>query len=254
MLSATALFELLAAIAALIAAVFIFDQHLARPRPYKLVWSLGLLCYGLGAAAGFAGSYHNWTVPEFTLWYVFGGTLTAVLLGLGSFYLLGPRRVAHALAVLVAVLSLYVAMRFLTSSLAPALATYIATHSTDTSAVNGKTALSMLPADVRAITIPLNILGALLLFGGAAWSAWTYLHKHAPGYRVISMALLALGALFPSIGTGLQPLGYSAGAALGELLGALCLLTGLLISLDVFTILRVPFTPVVLYERRTAKA
>ena len=253
-MGATAIFELLAAVAALIAAVFIFDQHLHRPRPYKLMWSLGLLFYGIAAGAAFAGAASGWTVGEYKTWYFFGGTVTAIFLGLGSFYLLGPRRVAHALAALVTLLALYVAFRFLTDSVSSALAAYITAHSTDTQAVTGKAALNLLPADVRAISIPLNIFGGLFLFGGAAWSAWTFWRKHAPGYRLVSMVLLALGAVFPSALTGMQALGNSGGAALGELLGALCLLAGLLISLDVFTVFRVPFTSIVLRERQRAEA
>ena len=251
-MGATAIFELLAAIAALIAAVFIFDQHLHRPQPYKLMWSLGLLFYGIGAAAAFGGSASRWTVGEFKTWYFFGGTVTAIFLGLGSLYLLGPRRIAHALAAIVTVLSLYVAYRFLTDSVSGALTAYIATHATDTVAVTGKAALDLLPGDVRAIAIPLNIVGGLLLFGGAAWSAWTFWRKRAPGYRLVSMVLLALGSVFPSALTGMQALGNSGGAALGEFLGAVCLLAGLLVSLEVFTVFRVPFTNIVLRERRSA--
>ena len=74
------------------------------------------------------------------------------------------------------------------------------------------------------------------------------------------MIFIALGALFPATATGLeyglQWLGYSTGgaltAAVSELLGAFCLLVGLLISADAFSVVRVPFTGVVLYERRGA--
>ena len=249
-MNATAIFEALAALCALLAAIFIFDQHLNRPRPHKLMWSLGLLFYGIAAGAAFVGSASHWTVDIYKLWYFFGGTITAVFLGLGTFYLLGPRRIAHVFTVIVIILALYVAFRFVTDSITSALAAYIAAHSTDTQAVTGQVALNMLPVDVRAISIPLNIFGGLTLFGGAAWSAWTFWRKHAPGYRLTSMALLALGSVFPSILTGLQALGNSGGAALGEFLGALCLLAGLLISLDVFTVFRVPFTHIVLHERR----
>jgi Ca2+/Na+ antiporter len=68
------------------------------------------------------------------------------------------------------------------------------------------------------------------------------------------MGFLALGAVIPSITTGLQRLGYSSGAALGEFLGAVFLLTGLLISLDVFTVFRIPFTSIVLHERTNPEA
>ena len=55
-MTATGVFELLAALSALVAAIFIFDQHLHRPRPYKLMWSLGLLFYGIAAVAAFPGA------------------------------------------------------------------------------------------------------------------------------------------------------------------------------------------------------
>lgn len=247
-MSSTALFELLAALAALVAAIFIFDQHLDRPRPYKLMWSLGLLFYGIAAAAACAGSLGHWTVAEYKAWYYFGGLLTAIYLGMGSFYLLGPRRIAHIITAVVVVLSLYAAIRILTYTVDPATAARLA--SSDTAEVTNVSRFHVLPGDLTVIAILMNIPGALFLFGGAAWSAWTFWRRHTPAYRVISMVLLALGSVVPSITTGLQRLGYSGGAALGEFLGALCLLAGLLISLDVFTVFRVPFTRIVLRERR----
>jgi hypothetical protein len=251
-MSDIALFELLAAICALVAAVFIFDQHLHRPRPFKLMWSLGLLFYGIAAAAAFAGTAGHWTVLEYKLWYYFGGILTAAFLGLGSCYLLAPRRVAQGFAVGFTLLALYAAIRIALYAVPPEVAAHIA--SATTAEVTNVKALPVLPGDLTVVAILMNIPGALWLFGGALWSAWTFWRRHTPGYRVVSMALLALGAIFPSILTGLQRLGYSGGAALGEFLGAVCLLVGLLISLDVFSVFRIPFTSIVLRERRPAAA
>ena len=249
---ATAVFEALAALSALVAAVFIFDQHLHRPRPYKLLWALGLLFYGIAAAAAFAGSTGHWTVVEYKLWYYFGGVLTAAYLGLGSLSLLGPQRLARVCAGVAAVVAVYAALRILTYSVPPEVAARIATGTT--AQVTDVKRLVVLPGDLSAVAILMNIPGALLLFGGAAWSGYTFWSRHTPGYRVLSMVLLALGAVFPSVLTGLQRLGYSSGAALGEFVGALCLLVGLLISLDVFTVFRVPFTEIVLRERPVVRA
>ncbi|WIG61872.1 MAG: hypothetical protein OJF49_004621 [Ktedonobacterales bacterium] len=252
-MSSTAIFELLAAISAFIAAIFIFDQHLHRPRPYKLVWTLGLLFYGIAAAAAFAGSANFWSVSEYKLWYFFGGILTAAYLGLGSFYLLGPRRVAHVLMAIAALISIYAAVRIFLYAVPSETAAKLATSTT--AQVTDVKNFPVLPGDLTVVAILMNIPGALFLFGGAAWSAYAFIRKRAPGYRVLSMALLALGAVVPSLTTGLQRLGYSGGAALGEFLGALFLLGGLLISLDVFTVFRVPFTSIVLRERgQTAQA
>lgn len=251
-MSSTALFELLASLAAFIAAIFIFDQQLHRPRPYKMMWTLGLLFYGCAAAAAFAGSANHWTAAEYKAWYFFGGILTAAYLGLGSLYLLGPRRLAQILTGLAVVLSLYAAIRILTYPVPSAVAAKLAISTT--AEVTDVKTFQVLPADLSLIAILMNIPGALLLFGGALWSGWTFWRRHTPGYRVVSMGLLALGAVVPSITTGLQRLGYSSGASLGEFLGALCLLAGLLVSLDVFTVFRIPFTRVVLRERPTPRA
>jgi hypothetical protein len=251
-MSDVALFELLAAVCALLAAIFIFDQHLARPRPYKLTWALGLLFYAIAAGAALAGELWGWSVVLYGSWYYFGGVLTAAYLGLGSFYLLGPRRVAHILTAIATLASLYAAIRILTFPLPAGDAARIASAST--LQVTDVKNFEVYTGDeiLHTLVIVMNISGAVFLFGGALWSAWTFFRQRAPVSRLISMALLALGAIFPSVLTGLQALGYSSGAALGEFLGATCLLFGLLISADAFTVVRVPFTGLVLHVRRGA--
>src|SRR5260370_33005517 len=109
-MNATALFELLAFCAAFIAALFILDQHLYRPRPFKLLWGLGLLFYAVAALAAFSGSATHWTVAAYVTWYYFGVVLTAAYLGLGSFLLLQPRQGAQGLNALAVRLSLYAAV------------------------------------------------------------------------------------------------------------------------------------------------
>jgi len=255
-MNAIALFEALAALFALLAALFIFDQHLNRPRPYKLMWSLGLLFYGIAAGAAAAGAAGGWNVAEYKLWYLFGGIMTAAYLGLGTLYLLAPRPVGHVATAFAVLISLYAAARILLYSVPAATAAALASAST-TTVTNVAHFSVFAPAitqptafDLRLAAIVMNIPGALLLFGGAVWSGWQFWRKHAPGFRLTSMALLVLGSVFPSILTGLQALGFSSAAALGEFLGALCLLAGLLISHDVFTVFRVPFTHIILHERR----
>ncbi len=125
-MSDIAIFELLAAICALVAGVFIFDQHLHRPRPYKLMWSLGLFFYGIAAAAAFAGAADHWTVLDYKLWYYFGGIMTAAFLGLGSCYLLAPRRVAHGFAAVMIVLAVYAAVRIAFYTVPPEVAAQMA--------------------------------------------------------------------------------------------------------------------------------
>src|SRR5215813_5581213 len=169
-MSDVAFFELLATICALAASVFIFDQYLSRPRPHKLMWTLGLLFYGIAAGAAFAGAANHWTVAEYKLWYYFGGVLTAIYLGLGSFYLLGPRRAANAITAAVVLLSLYAGVRILTFEVPPALAAQLTTSTT--AQVTNVSHFPVLPGDLTVVAILMNIPGAAFLFGGALWSAW----------------------------------------------------------------------------------
>src|SRR5437868_5703727 len=113
LMSGIAFFELLAALCAGVAALFLFDQHLFRPRTYKLAWTFGLLCYAIAAGAAFMGEWRGWSASTYSAWYYFGGVLTAAYLGLGSLYLLGPRWLSHAVAALMVALSVYAAARIL---------------------------------------------------------------------------------------------------------------------------------------------
>ncbi|MFI5272091.1 MAG: hypothetical protein ACHQ4H_03550 [Ktedonobacterales bacterium] len=246
-MSATAFFELLSAIAAFLATIFIFDQQLHRPRPYKLLWTLGLLFYGIAALAAFAGAARYWTVLDYKLWYYFGGVLTAAFLGLGSFWLLWNKTAARVLTAIATVIAVVAAVVVIVAPVSAATAAAMARM--DSVQVTDVKHFPVLPGFLTILTLLMNIPGALFLFGGAVWSAWTFLRRSAPGYRVVSMVLLALGSVFPSFTTGFQRLGFSGTAALGEFLGAICLLVGLMISLDVFTVFRVPFTAIVLHER-----
>src|SRR5258708_34254153 len=124
-MNATALFELLAFCAAFIAALFILDPQGDRPRPFKLLWGLGPLVYAVAAVAAFSGSATHWTVAAYVTWYYFGGVLTAAYLGLGSFFLLGPRRVAQVLTAIAVLLSLYAAVRIATYAVPASVASQL---------------------------------------------------------------------------------------------------------------------------------
>ena len=63
----------------------------ARRQAYLLAWSAGLGAYALGAAAIAAGAAAGWNEGSFRAYYLFGGLLTAALLGAGSLLLAGVR-------------------------------------------------------------------------------------------------------------------------------------------------------------------
>ena len=146
------------------------------------------------------------------------------------------------------------------------------------------------PGYVRVLTAPFNIAGALCLVFGAAFSAYVYMPKRkllpvdavrtpvlAQGWyfvvvavnflgslplafrallagrlnsRVPATMLIALGGFVPSLTSGLNRFGITWTFYLGELLGVLLILTGFLVSEEVFSNVRLPARGVVWHRLR----
>jgi hypothetical protein len=70
--------------------------------------------------------------------------------------------------------------------------------------------------------------------------------------RVPATLLIAVGGISPSFTSGLTRFGITWGHYLGELIGVALILAGFVISLEVFSDLRVPFTRIVLVRRPPA--
>ena len=62
-----------------------------RRRPELLAWSASLLAYALASGALAWGAAAGWSEAAFRLYYLFGGLLTAALLGVGSLLFAGRR-------------------------------------------------------------------------------------------------------------------------------------------------------------------
>ena len=77
--------------------------------PHLLAWGLGLAAYALGAGAIAAGAAAGWSDGIFRAYYLFGGLLTAALLGTGSLLLAGVR-IAAPIALLYTGLAIGVAL------------------------------------------------------------------------------------------------------------------------------------------------
>jgi hypothetical protein len=67
--------------------------------------------------------------------------------------------------------------------------------------------------------------------------------------RVPATLLIALGGLIPAITSGANRFGATSGFFVGELLGVIFLFAGFLVSIEVFRVIRVPFTGIVLRVR-----
>jgi hypothetical protein len=94
-----------------------------------------------------------------------------------------------------------------------------------------------------AIGIPVNLAASL---PGAA----TALMRGELNSRVPATIIIAIGALVPAITSGANRFGATSAFFVGEFLGVVFLLLGFLVSVEVFREIRLPFTRIVLWQRR----
>lgn len=197
------------------------DQFLERRRPYQAVWTLALLVFGAAAACEFIANLTGWSSLLFRLWFLFGASLSAAVLGLGSAYLFLQKRWANLAAVGLALAGGWAAYRMLTLPLPPALA--LSTRP------DVPPSLSAVPPDLTAMVAVLNSLGTLAIVAGAIWSAWLY-RRSGGGYRVASNLLIALGALILASSGSLAGVGRPEYLFAGELAGISVIFAGFLRS------------------------
>ena len=219
--------SLLASVVTFVFAAAVLKQYVERPRPYKLIWAVALLCYGAATVAQFAAELGGWTLFEFRLWYLTGGLLTAAYLGQGTALLLLPRRLALTLLAVLLLLTVVSVWRSfavpltLTSVLPPpGKISPSATH---------------LPADLRLLAAVLNIYGTIVLVGGALWSAVIYLdrrldRRRSGGYRALSTLLIAGGSLVVASAGTFEALGKGEFLYLAEIVGITVIFLGFLRS------------------------
>ena len=210
----------LAATATLVSLAFALstlERWLERRRAHEAAWSASLFMFAAGSIALLFATGLGWSEWSFRAFYLFGGILNVPFLALGTVYLLAGeavgRRVAQVLVVLAAFAAGVVLMAPLTRP--------IPRHGFPT----GKEHFGVLPRVMAGVG---SGLAALVIIGGALWSAWRLWRGSrtagavAPGRLAAANLLIALGtliisakALFSSLGD--QETAFSAAVAVGIL-------------------------------------
>jgi hypothetical protein len=201
-------------------AFFVLKRYTQRKGLHLLLWGIGMVMYGVGGfCEGYYGAF-GWNPLIFRLWYLFGAILVAAWLGQGTVYLLARRRWAHALMIVLALASLYGAVRVLGAELDP---------SRMTESVHTGSELSghaIVTPGVRTLTPFFNLYGTVTLVGGAAWSAWLFWRKRILLHRTIGNILIAAGAILPAFGGTFSRMGVPSALYIGEILGAILMFAG----------------------------
>jgi hypothetical protein len=88
-------------------AAMVGDQWLRRRQPYQLVWTIGLLWFGIAAGTEFLGGAFGWNEALYRTWYLVGAVWVAGWLGLGTAYLLAKTRFGFAFAACILLAGLF---------------------------------------------------------------------------------------------------------------------------------------------------
>ena len=156
----------------------------ASRRPELAAWSAALVSYAVAAGAMAWGAAAGWSEPAFRVYYLFGGLLTAALLGLGSLLLSGRRW------------ALVPGLVYVGLAIGVALAAPIHGEITSTSIPEAQDHLTFFPA--RLIAILGNSIGTIAVIGVAIAT----IRRRPMGNVLIitGVAVAAAGSAFAGLG------------------------------------------------------
>lgn len=173
-----------AALIALRLAGLLAGRWRRQRRPQLALWSAGLAAYALGAAAIAWGAAGGWNEGVFRAYYLFGGLLTAALLGAGSLAGAGVRGAVPA------------ALVYTGLAVGVALAAPLGAPVAGTSIPEAQEHLSLFPA--RVLAIAGNLAGSLALVSVAVLG-----FRRRPlgnGLLLAGFALAAAGSALAGLG------------------------------------------------------
>jgi len=184
--------QALAATATLMSVAFAFstlERWLARRRPHEAAWTVSLLMFAAGSLALCAATAAGWREWSFRAFYLFGGVLNVPFLALGTVHLLGGpklgRRAGVGLSLVAAFAAGVIAVAPLTHPVRPDVFP------------TGKAHFGVLPRVFAGVG---SGLAAVVIVGGALWSAWRLIRGRRAATGVPAGRLAAANVLI-AVGT-----------------------------------------------------
>lgn len=215
---------ILTTIITFIFAAAVFNRFKVRHGSHLLLWSIGLVLYGIGALTEVVLLF-TFNAIALKVWYLSGAMLTAAWLGQGTINLLVRRRgIAPTLNVILIIASLLAVVLVFIAPITSAAASF-----NPAQPVTGQYQdILTRPALVKVLTILLNTYGTFTLVGGAIYSAFIFWRKRVLFNRMIGNILIAAGAILPALGGSLIKVGLPDFLYLSEFLGAILMYIGFL--------------------------
>jgi hypothetical protein len=202
-------------------------------RPHEGAWTVALALFAFASAALATGASTGWDRGVFRVFYLLGAVLNVPWLALGTVYLLGGERIGRRVRTVLVFLSGLAVGVMLTAPVSGDV-----TGSTGIPV--GKEVFGVFPRVLAGVG---SGLGALVVFGGAAWSAVRFARaargRALPprsggppaGRMAAANALIALGTLVLSGGGTLQGiLGHDEAFTVSLALGITVIYGGFLVA------------------------
>lgn len=205
-------------------AAAVFNRFRVRHGSHLLLWSIGLVLYGIGTLTEVVMLF-TFNAFALKLWYLCGAMLTAAWLGQGTINLLVRRRgIAPTLNIILTIVSVLALVLILLAPITPAAANYNPAQPLSTQYQDILTRSGI----VVLLTILLNTYGTFTLVGGAIYSAFIFWRKKVLFNRMIGNILIAIGAILPAIGGTFIKIGLPDFLYLSEFLGVILMYFGFL--------------------------
>jgi hypothetical protein len=206
-----------AALVALAFSMSTFERWLARRRRHELAWSVALAMFAVAAAALAGGAATGWNGPTFRVFYLFGAIVDVPFLALGTVYLLAGPRHGDRCAAGTALLAAFAAGVVVTAPFTHALPRH--------ELVQGSAVFGPLPRILAGVA---SGGGALIVLGGALWSALRVRRARL----VVSNSLIAAGTLILGASGLLNSVvDAMTGFAIALLAGIVVLFAGFLVAI-----------------------
>jgi hypothetical protein len=217
---------LVSAIDVIVSAVFaisVFRQYAARRKMHQLMWGIAIAIWAIAVAAELAATLQGrWGLITYRTYYATGALLIPAWLGMGTLYLVSPKRINDWILGILSVLS---AIGIL----------LIAVWPIDSAALYavgaGQVPLKVFPFfPIQLILIILNTLGALAFILGALWSVILFAWKRQNKERAIATGLIAIGGLIAAVAHSVGVLSGIELFRLSELIAVVFIFVGYLLS------------------------
>lgn len=204
----------IAVIISFILSAMVLKQYIERRKTYQLMWGIGFSMFTLASIAEVVALFAGWNLFLLQVYYLFGATLLVGYLGLGTIHLLWSGSIAKISTVIVIILSIISVVLILQAKTDSSNLEKVNTRFQSSSEIAKEAGLESEKDDaklkiadalvkhsaLRIITAFLNIIGSLVLIGGAVYSAVISVLNKKLDSRFIGTALIAAGAFIIASG------------------------------------------------------